>query len=157
MKVGFHASIVDTETMVLSTALAPVFKILGEKLEGEYGGLIEHLWIDLELLKHIAKADGSPRHPFRFQKRVSGCSRFGLPVIPDCFNVGHFSVSPDFSLLASLSVDGAIVHVLQRIYQESAVLVGKEKKLGGFDANLFRERLLITCQQLGYPLLHVSS
>ena len=152
MKVGFHANIVDDDTMALSNALAPVFKTLGRKLEGEYGGLIEHLWIDLELLEYLAKADGSPRHPFRFQKRVSGRSHFGLPATPDHFNVGHFSVRPDFGLLTSLSVEGAIFHVLQRIYQESAVLLSKEKKLGGFDANLFRERLLIICQQLGYSL-----
>lgn len=153
MKVGFHASIIDDDTRALSTALAPVFKTLSQKLEGEYGGLIEHLWIDLELLGYLAKADGSPRHPFRFQKRVSGRSHFGLPAIPDHFNVGHFSVRPDFGLLTSLSVEGAILHVLQRIYQKSAVLLGKEKKLGGFDANLFRERLLTMCEQLGYPLL----
>jgi len=152
LKVGFHANIVDDDTMALSNALAPVFKTLGRKLEGEYGGLIEHLWIDLELLEYLAKADGSPRHPFRFQKRVSGRSHFGLPATPDHFNVGHFSVRPDFGLLTSLSVEGAIFHVLQRIYQESAVLLSKEKKLGGFDANLFRERLLIICQQLGYSL-----
>jgi len=152
LKVGFHANIVDDDTMALSNALAPVFKTLGRKLEGEYGGLIEHLWIDLELLEYLAKADGSPRHPFRFQKRVSGRSHFGLPATPDHFNVGHFSVRPDFGLLTSLSVEGAIFHVLQRIYQESAVLLSKEKKLGGFDANLFRERLLTICQQLGYSL-----
>jgi hypothetical protein len=153
LKIGFHANIVDDDTMALSNALAPVFKTLGRKLEGQYGGLIEHLWIDLELLEYLAKADGSPRHPFRFQKRVSGRSHLGLPATPDHFNVGHFSVRPDFALLTSLSVEGAILHVLQRIYQESAVLLSKEKKLGGFDANLFRERFLITCQQLGYSLL----
>ena len=153
MKVGFHANIVDDDTKALSTALTPLFKTLGQKLEGEYGGSIEHLWIDLELLEYFAKADGSPRHPFRYQKRVSGRSHFGLPATPDHFNVGHFSVRPDFALLTSLPLEGAILHVLQRIYQESAVLLSKEKKLGGFDANLFRERLLTMVQQLGYPLL----
>jgi hypothetical protein len=157
VKVGFHANIVDDDTKALAAALAPLFETLGRKLEGEYGGLIEHLWIDLELLEYLAQADGSPRHPFRFQKRVSGRPHFGLPVTPDHFNVGHFSVRPDFALVASLSVECAIPHVLQRIYQESAVLLGKEKKLGGFDVNLFRERLLSECQQLGYPLSACSS
>jgi len=157
LKVGFHASIVDDDTWALSTALDPVFKTLSQKLEGEYGGLIEHLWIELELLEYFAKADGSPRHPFRFQKRVSGRSHFGLPATPDHFNVGHLGVRPDFGLLTSLSVEAAILHVLQRIYQESAVLLGKEKKLGGFDANLFRERLPTMCEQLGYALLPGSS
>jgi len=152
VKVGLHATIVDDDTKGIADALYPVFKTLGRELEGEYGGSIEHLWIDLELLEYLAKADGSPRHPFRFQKRVSGRSHFGLPVTPDHFNVGHLSVRPDFKLLASLSVEPAVSHVLQRVYEESAVLLGKEKKLGGFDATLFRERLLIACQQLGHPL-----
>jgi hypothetical protein len=152
VKVGLHANIVDDDTKGIADALCPVFKTLSRELEGEYGGSIEHLWIDLELLKYLAKADGSPRHPFRFQKRVSGRSHFGLPVTPDHFNVGHFSVRPNFKILASLSAEPAVSHVLQRIYEESAVLLGKEKKLGGFDATLFRERLLNACQQLGHPL-----
>lgn len=152
MKVGLHANIVDEDTKSLADALRPVFKTLSRELEGEYGGSIDHLWIDLELLEYLAKADGSPRHPFRFQKRVSGRSHFGLPVTPDRFNVGHFSVRPDFELIASMSVELAVSHVLQQVYEESSVLLGKEKKLGGFDATLFRERLLSTCQRLGYPL-----
>lgn len=152
MKVGLHANIVDDDTKAIADAVRPVFKTLNQELEGEYGGLIEHLWIDLELLEHLAKADGRARHPFRFQKRVSGRSHFGLPVTPDHFNVGHFSVRPDFKLVASSSGAIAVSHVLQRVYEESAVLLGKEKRLGGFDAALFREHLLSACQQLGFPL-----
>lgn len=152
MKVGLHANIVDDDTKGIADALYPVFKTLSRELEGEYGGSIEHLWIELELLEYLAKADGSPRHPFRFQKRVSGRSHFGRPVTPHHFNVGHFSVRPDFKIFASLSVEPAVSHVLQRVYEESAVLLGKEKKLGGFDATLFRERFLNACQQLGHPL-----
>lgn len=152
MKVGLHANIVDEDTKALADALHPVFKTLSRELEGQYGGSIEHLWIDLELLEYLAKADESPRHPFRFQKRVSGRSHFGLPVTPVHFNVGHFSVRPDFALVASLSVELAVSHVLQRVYEESAVLLSKEKKLGGFDATLFRERFLNACQRLGHLL-----
>lgn len=152
MQVGLHANIVDYDSKAVADALHPVFQTLSRKLEGQYGGLIEHLWIDLELLEDTAKADGSPRHPFRFQKRVSGRSHFGLPARPDHFNVGHFSVRPDFALIFSSSVEDAVSHVLQRVYEESAVLLGKGKKLGGFDATLFRERLLNECQQLGYQL-----
>lgn len=150
MKVVLHANIVADDTKAVADALQSVFITLSQRLEGEYGGLIEHLWIDLELLEYLAKADGRRRHPFRFQKRVSGRSHFGLPATPDHFNVGHFSVRPDFALIASLTVESAVVHVLRRVYEESAVLLGKEKKLGGFDASLFRERLLNECQQLGY-------
>ena len=137
MKVGLHANIVD-DTKALADALCPLFKTLSQGLEGDYGGAIEHLWIDLELLEYLAKADGSPRHPFRFQKRVSGRSHFELPVASDHINVGHFIVRPDFALVASLPVDLAVSHVLQRVYDESAVLPGKPKKLGGFDTGRFQ-------------------
>lgn len=150
MKVGIHAAVVDSDTQALATAITPVFDALGRALEGEYGGSVEHLWIDLELLAYLANEDGSARYPFRFQKRVSGRSRFGLPTVADSFNVAHFSVRPDFALLASLPVEESIGHVLERIYQESMVLLDKQKKLGGFNAGLFLERLLIECQRLGY-------
>jgi hypothetical protein len=129
-----------------------VFKGLSNRLTGEYGGLIEHLWIDLELVEGHSKTDGTPRHPFRFQKRVSGRSHFGLPATPDRFNVGHFSVRPDFALLSSLSKDLVIPYALSLIYQASEVLLDKQKKLGDFDAALFRKRLLAECQSLGHRL-----
>jgi hypothetical protein len=102
MKVGIHANIVDVDTSDVADALGPVFDTLSRTLESDYGGSIEHLWIDLELLELAFKPDGGPRYPFRFQKRVSGRSRFGLPPSPDSFNVGHFSVRPDIALLVSL-------------------------------------------------------
>ena len=150
MKVGIHANIYDSDTKALGDALFPLRATLARALEGNYGGLMEHLWIDLELLDYLAKADGSARHPFRFQKRVSGRSQFGGPDIEDSLNVGHFSVRPDFELLKSLPLEEAVSHVLQQIFIQSAILLEKQKKLGGFDANLFRERLLVECQRLGY-------
>ena len=101
MHVGIHANAQDIDMAEVGAALRPVFAELSERLTGEYGGIIEHLWIDMELIQFGAKPDGSPRHPFRFQKRVSGRSHFGLPPRPDTFNVGHFSVRPDFALLSS--------------------------------------------------------
>jgi hypothetical protein len=129
-----------------------MFATLGRELEGDYGGIIEHLWIDLELLEYLAKADGSPRHAFRFQKRVSGRTHFGLPEAQSKFNVGHFSVRPDFALLTSSPVEHGVGHVLQKIYSTSAILLGKQRQLGGFDASQFRERFMAQCRQLGYPV-----
>lgn len=154
MKVRIHANIVDEDTKALADALRSVFDTMARDLDGDYGGMIEHLWIDVELLEYLAHTDGSPRHPFRFQKRVSGRSRFGLPATQDTSNVGHFSVRPDFELLVSLPIKDAVCHVLQRIFEESAVLLKKQKQLGGFDANHFRQRFLTACQQrgcLGFP------
>lgn len=150
MKVGIHANISDSATRALVNALYPVRTTLSRELEANYGGLIEHLWIDVELLEDLAREDGGPRHPFRFQKRVSGRSQFGGPDVDDSLNVGHFSVRPDFALLRSLPLEEAVSHVLQQIFIQSAILLEKQKKLGGFDAKLFRERLLAECQRLGY-------
>lgn len=153
MKVAFHANVIDEDTQAVAAALDPVLKNLGHGLGGDYGGSIEHLWVQIEMLANLAREDGRARHPFRFQKRVSGRSHFGLPANPDWFNVGHFSVRPDFALLVSPPVEHVIEHVLQRVYCESAVLLEKQKKLGGFDAGLFRQRFLVECASLGYPLI----
>jgi hypothetical protein len=150
MEIGIHANMSDQATSKVAAALRPLFRELSNRLKGEYGGLIEHLWIDLELIESHAKTDGKPRYPFRFQKRVSGHSHFGLPPVPDKFNVGHFSVRPDFALISSLPSEQAIPHVLSLIYKASAVLLDKQKKLGGFNAELFRARFQDECQNLGY-------
>ena len=150
MEVGIHAHMTDQATSKVGAALRPVFQELSNRLKGEYGGLIEHLWIDLELIEDHSRADGRPRHPFRFQKRVSGRSHFGLPPIPDRLNVGHFSVRPDFALVSSLSTEQAIFYALSLIYRASEILLDKQKKLGGFDAALFRKRLLVECQILDH-------
>lgn len=150
MEVGIHANISDRATENVAEALRKLFKELGERLQGQYGGVMEHLWIDLELVESHAKTDGRQRFPFRFQKRVSGHSRFGLPAIPDSLNVGHFSVRPDFKLLTSLPVEQGVPYVLSLIYEATSVLLEKRKKLGGFDAVLFRNKFLEACRSMGY-------
>jgi hypothetical protein len=87
-------------TRAISTALHVPFKELSALLEGDYGGVMEHLWSDLELIESHARTDGRQRFPFRLAKRVSGRSHFGLPPSPDKFNVGHYSVRPDLEMRA---------------------------------------------------------
>ena len=147
MQVALNANIVDQSTRHFPAVLRPVFRELANSLQGEYGGTIEHLWIDFELLP---REGDLPLHRFRFQKRVSGRSPFGLPATPDSFNVGHFSVKPDFSLLRSQPVDDVVSYALGLIYRESEVLLQKQKKLGGFNAELFRSRFALESQRLGH-------
>ena len=151
MNVKLYANIADESMQALSDALSPILIALGRRLDGDYGGVIEHVWIDVELRERGAKADGSARHPFRFQQRVAGRAHSRLAAIPDSHNVGHFSVRPDFPRLRALSNDDAIPYVLQLILDASLVLVEKGKKLGGFDGALFRARLRDECRRLGYP------
>lgn len=152
METRFHANMCDTSTRHVASAMRAPFKSLGESLTGDYGGTIEHLWIDLELIESHARPDGSCKHPFRFQKRVSGRSHFGLPPAPDHFNVAHYSVRPDFAAFASLPGEQLLPYVLSIIYDSTAVLLDKQKKLGGFNAVLFRERFLGACERLGYRI-----
>jgi hypothetical protein len=153
MEVGFHANITDGATTKVAGSLHPVFESLSHRLRGEYGGMMEHLWIDIELVESHSRSDGKSKFPFRFQKRVSGRSPFGIgEPIPDSFNVGHFSVRPDFQILTSLLPNRAIPYVLSLIYEASSVLLEKQKKLGGFNANLFRQRFLEECKGMGYEI-----
>lgn len=149
MEVHFHANMCDSSTRHVASAMHAPFKSLGEYLTGDYGGTMEHLWIDLELIESHARPDGSCKHPFRFQKRVSGRSHFGLPPSADHFNVGHYSVRPNFEVIASLSGEQLLTYALSIIYDSTEVLLENQKKLGGFDAVLFRERFLGACERLG--------
>jgi hypothetical protein len=157
MEVGIHANICNQATSHVARVLRPVFEELSKRLAGEYGGVIEHLWMDLELVESHASAVGRQRYPFRFQKRVSGRSQFGLGAIPDRFNVGHFSVRPDFKVISTLPTEQLIPYVLSLIYDATAMLLEKQGKLGGFDAALFRSKLLEAYQSLGYSLSSNSS
>ncbi len=152
MQVAIHANIVDQSTTKLADVLRSIFKSLTDKLQGDYGGSMEHLWIDLELVEDHAKADGSPRHSFRLQKRVSGRGRFGLPAIEDRLNVGHYSVRPDFSRLHSLPISASTEYVIKQIYDSTEILISKHKRLNGFDAQLFRSRFANCCEELGFNI-----
>lgn len=152
MEVGIHANMVDRKTAHVADALHPTLEKLSRGLGGEYGGVMEHLWIDLELIESYARRDGGPLHRFRFAKRVSGRSPHGLPPLPDSFNVAHYSVRPDFEHIASLSGHRIGEYALALIYASTEVLVAKQKRLGGFNAQLFQERFLKVCEELGVPI-----
>jgi hypothetical protein len=96
MNVGIHANVVDLNSSDVAHALRPVFDTLSRAPERDYGGSIEHLWIDLELLELAFKPDGGPRYPFRFPKRVSGGSRLGLPPVRCSFQCLKNRPSPMF-------------------------------------------------------------
>lgn len=152
MEVGLHANMVDRKTEKIGFSLIDIFDVLSKRLNGNYGGTIEHLWIDFELVESYAKPDGKAKYPFRFAKRVSGSSGYGLPPSPDYLNVGHFSVRPDFTHLLSIPKDEVIPYSLNLIYKELEILKTKEKKLGGFNSELFKKRFLDECKKLGFTI-----
>ncbi|MCA9232935.1 MAG: hypothetical protein KDA57_19965 [Planctomycetales bacterium] len=142
----------DEATAHLPGLLRLPFKELSTRLQGDYGGVMEHLWIDFELIESLSRSNGRPRHEFRFTRRVSGRSRFGLPSSPDQSNVGHYSVRPDFHRIVMLPNEEAISYALSAVYGSTEVLFEKQEKLGGFDAGFFRRRFLCACQSIGYEI-----
>jgi hypothetical protein len=150
MKVGLHSNVTDQETSKISGEFHEPFRTIANELSGEYGGLMEHLWIDFELNRHHAEL--RPPFRFRFQKRVSGRNPLTGIDSPDYHHVGHYSVRPDFDLLLRMPIKETVGYALGLIYESTTVLEEKAKKLGGFDAHLFRARFAAACLSQGYAV-----
>jgi hypothetical protein len=146
MQFSIHANICDQNTTRIADVMREPFEIIASELCKDYGGTMEHLWIDFELNERHAELRGP--FPFRFQKKVGGSifKLTGLPT-PERRNVGHYSVRPDFRVLRSLPPGSVVSYALSRIYASTVVLVEKQKKLGGFDAHNFRSDFASSCKQ----------
>lgn len=152
MEVGLHANMCDLSTRRIAEALHAPFRAIAKDLSKDYGGTMNHLWIDFELIEdHAARR---PPHSFRFQKKVGGSSPDKLTGLPRGVyeNVGHYSVRPDFRVLRSVPQESVVSYVLTLIYESTSLLVEKQKKLGGFDADRFRADFLTRCRQHGYEI-----
>ena len=152
MEVGLHANMCDSTTARIADALHPPFKAISRDLSKDYGGTMNHLWIDFELIEDHATR--RPPWSFRFQKRVGGSSPDKLTGLPRGVyeNVGHYSVRPDFQELRSVPQDSVVDFALSLIYASTSVLIEKQKKFGGFDTERFRSDFLTACRQYGYDL-----
>ncbi|SRR5258707_2482189 len=152
MEVGLHANMCDLATKRIADGLHAPFKAISKDLSKDYGGTMEHLWIDFELIE--AHAERRPPRSFRFQKRVGGSSPDKLTGLPRRVheNVGHYSIRPDFEKLRRVPQDSVVGDILSLVYASTAVLIEKQKKLGGFDAPRFRSDFLTTCRQHGYEI-----
>ena len=67
-------------------------------------------------------------------------------------NVGHYGVRSDFQELRRIPQQPVVSYVLSLIYASTAVLIKKQRKLGGFDADKFRSEFIDTCRQHGYEI-----
>ncbi|MBS9773926.1 MAG: hypothetical protein KGV59_02045 [Tenacibaculum sp.] len=130
LNVGFHANKVEKSTRRISGIVREPFKKLENELSNDYGCCMEYLWIGLELVSsHSA-------FPFRFQKRVNIDS--GIGGKDYYYNVGHYSIMPDFEKLKTLSDESVLEYVLTLIFNSTEILVKKKKRLGNFNAEQFR-------------------
>jgi hypothetical protein len=142
----------DSTTERIARALHAPFKAISRELSKDYGGTMNHLWIDFELVEdHAARR---PPWSFRFQKRVGGSSPDKLTGLPRQVhqNVGHYSVRPDFKELRRVAPESIVSYVLSLIYASTSVLIEKQKKLGGFEVDKFRSDFVATCRQRGYEI-----
>ena len=123
---------------------------MSEALQGEYGGPMENLWIVVEL----SPGEMKRRRPwaFRLQKRVSGrWDQCKYLVAPDSYNVGHYSVCPDFELLMSMPEDRVVPYILGLLLDSLESLRGL-KRLKGFDLDGFRQVFISSAETLGYEI-----
>jgi hypothetical protein len=154
MEVSLNANMSDQATNRIASILRNVFKTIEEDLSKDYGGAMQHLWIDFELIQgHREKP-----FPFRFQKKVGG-SIFKLTGLPTPLyeNVGHYGVRPDFKKLLRTPLEAVPEYALSLIYASTSVLVEKRRKLGGFDARKFRMEFLSSCKTHGYEIIHTTA
>ena len=138
----------DQETSRIMQVLHSPLEEISEELSNDYGGKMEHLWIDVEL------KDNRGPFAFRFQKKVGGKTPNPITGIPpgEFKNVGHYSVMPDIAELLYVPQDQVVDYVLQLIYRSTTVLIEKQKRLGGFDAERFRFDFLAACKKRGYDM-----
>ena len=129
----------------ISERVRPHLSAMSSRLSGEYGGPMEHLWIELEVSSQ--DADRRPPWPFRLQKSVSSRMPGDLTAEPAC-NVGYYSVRPDHFALAQVPLEQSSCYLLRLIYESTALLEG-ERRLRGFDAASFRGKFRSELQQLG--------
>lgn len=142
LKVKFFANIMEESTAKIANVIRKYFEHFEKELHKDYGGFMEHLWIDVELV------ESHKTFPFRFQKRVSVPSSYTEFYT---YNVGNYSVRPDFEKLRSLTSEQEIcLYVFGFLYQSTQVLLHKQKKSDGFNAVQFRLDFLSAMGKIKY-------
>lgn len=146
LKVSFHANIMDESIQQAADIVSGCFNDIEMEICKDYGGSMENLWIDLELVEvHVENRDS---YPFRFKKRISIPSSYTEFYT---YNVGHYSVKPDFEKLKGLSSEESICsYLFELLYDSTQILVDRQKKLDGFKATDFRLDFLFACERLGF-------
>lgn len=137
MEVLVSASKSDHGTEHLAALVRPHLDELSPALSGNYGGPMAHLWIDLELCP--GDADVRPPLPFRLQKRVRTPRKLRALEDKEFFNVGNYSVRPDYFELARTPLDDVPCYLMTLLYESTKSLYGK-RQLKGFDVESFRRR-----------------
>jgi hypothetical protein len=151
MEFALHANICDLETQRIAKVLREAFDPIAKDVHNDYGGTMQHLWIDFELVE--SHAERRKPFPFRFQKKVGGgIFKITGTRTPVHENVGHYSVRPDFQRLKLLPLESVAAYALSLVYASTSVLIEKQKRLGGFDAQKFRSDFASSCKAHGHEV-----
>lgn len=137
MDVLIGASKSDLGTEHLAALVRPHLDELSSSLSGDYGGPVVHLWIDLELCP--GDAGMRPAFPFRLQKRVRTPTELRSLGDEQFFNVGNYSVRPDYFELARIPLDDMPCCLMTLLYESTRSLCGK-RQLKDFDVESFLRR-----------------
>lgn len=136
LQVKFYDNISENKYKKVSYALDDILPKIKQALNQDYGGTMEHLWINLLLVEHYKP------FKFRFQKRVNDGDFY--------YNVGHYTAVPDFTILDTLNDENEIrQYALSVFYHSMQILEKKSKQLGGFNAKKFRQDFKNACQEFG--------
>ncbi|WP_149206034.1 hypothetical protein [Flavobacterium johnsoniae] len=143
LKVSFTANMTDSDyASKIATLINKHISSLENELHKDYGGCMEHLWIDFQLI------ESHKTYPFRFQKRVTIPASFTELY---SYNVGNYTVKPDFVKLQMLSSEEEICsYAFELLHKSTKILENKQKQLADFNVNAFRSDFLSACKKLGY-------
>jgi hypothetical protein len=147
MEVFLSAAECDQGTEHLADLIRPLLDKVSPMLTGEYGGPMEHLFVALDLIP--GRADDGPPSAFRLQKRVRTPRELRALGDRELFNVGSYSVRPDFLELAQVPLEDVPCYLIKLMYESTADLKGK-RQLKGFDVDLFRQKFaaaISVCQK----------
>lgn len=137
MEVRIAVSAIDQGTEHIYWPIKQHLDTASRVLSGDYGAGLDHLWIDLDLSP--IRTDHRPTWSFRFQRRVHSKPLVkGIPIEPS-YNVGHYSVCPDFFALARVPPEQLPSHVLSLIYDSTAVLESRQRSFPEFETHRFRQ------------------
>ncbi|SEI90016.1 hypothetical protein SAMN04488018_106175 [Myroides marinus] len=140
LQVSFFTNVIEEKTKLIPSYLNEYLRLIEKDLYKNYGGTMESLWIDIELVEK------QEPYPFRFQKRVNSPSSYTDPYT---YNVGHFSIKPDFNLLDKLQSKSLIcLYLIDLLCESINELSNRKKALGDFDFSTFQSDFIEACEKV---------
>jgi hypothetical protein len=133
----------------LPETLRPWLEEASHSLSGrDYGGPMEHLWIEVEIYEYGMNVPDRPPWPFRFQKRVAPRLPSGLGPANVHTNVGHYGVRP---IAEDMRADSAVVAARQvlRVVLKSTDCLRDKRQIRGFDVARFQSDLFAAFERFG--------